>query len=94
MSCACGCTGVVLAVLEAVGDVTGWSTTTFGGGTALRARTGSSGRDGRVFLRSEAPGRRKPWKRSVMAAMSACCGSESGCQYQAVIGQPVSMLIE
>lgn len=60
LSCACGCTGVVLAVLEAVGDVTGWSTITFGGGTALRARTGSSGRDGRVFLRSEAPGRRKP----------------------------------
>lgn len=73
MSCACGCTGVVLAVLEAVGEITatGCSTTTFGGGTALRARTGSSGREGRVFLRSEAPGRRKPWKRSVIAAMSA-----------------------
>jgi hypothetical protein len=60
LSCAGGCTGVVLAVLEAVGDVTGCSTTAFGGGTALRARTGSSGREGRVFLRSEAPGRRKP----------------------------------
>lgn len=45
------------------------STVTFGGGTALRVMTGSSGRDGRPFLSSEAPGRRRPWKRSVNAAI-------------------------
>jgi hypothetical protein len=83
-------------VLEAVGDVTGCSTTTFGGGTALRARTGSSGREGSVFLSSEAPGRRKPWKRSVMAAMSARGTDRIGCRdvnSQTVIGESVLMVL-